>query len=166
MLRNSQKSCILWCQFTKHYRAQWLLDESRWLQTGREGWRSNNNSNAQNSYQHSESATYCPLALTYCRVAREPEWWNKSREVVHCNLQLLVQLRQNSFSWEHCWSRFDMGTVSKVPNIARGPGYWVYNLNYLYDCISLVFIFAAEITQVLNSIPWVNIIWFPSTNWV
>ena len=34
------------------------------------------------------------------------------------------------------------------------PGYRVYNLNYLFDWIDFVFIQAAEMTQVLNSIPW------------
>ena len=46
-----------------------------------------------------------------------------------------------------------------IPNIARGttdPGYRVYNLNYLFDWIEFVFIQAAEMTQVLNSIPWVR----------
>ena len=36
-------------------------------------------------------------------------------------------------------------------NIARGttdPGYRVYNLNYLFDCIELVFIQAPEMTLV------------------
>ena len=36
-------------------------------------------------------------------------------------------------------------------NIARcttDPGYWVYNLSYLFDCIEFVFILATEITQV------------------
>ena len=35
-----------------------------------------------------------------------------------------------------------------LKNIARGttnPGYWVYNLSYLFDCIEFVFILAAEI---------------------
>ena len=44
-------------------------------------------------------------------------------------------------------------------NIARGitdPGYRVYNLNSLFDCIEYAFIQAAEMTQVLNSIPWVR----------
>ena len=50
------------------------------------------------------------------------------------------------------------GLISKK-NIARGttdPGYRVYNLNYLFDWIEFVFIQAAEMTQVLISIPWVR----------
>ena len=53
--------------------------------------------------------------------------------------------------------------LAKVPirssfwNIARGttdPGYRVYNFNYLVDWIEFVFIQAAGMTQVLDSIPW------------
>ena len=44
-------------------------------------------------------------------------------------------------------------------NIARGttdPGYQVYNLIYLFDGTKFVFILAAEIIQVSDSIPWVR----------
>ena len=44
-------------------------------------------------------------------------------------------------------------------NIDRGttdPGYQFYNLNYLFYWIEFVFIQAAEMNQVLNSIPWVH----------
>ena len=46
---------------------------------------------------------------------------------------------------------------SQISNIASGtkdPGYWVYNLNYLFHYIRFVFISAAGITQVLDSIVW------------
>ena len=46
-----------------------------------------------------------------------------------------------------------------LPNIARGtthPEFWVYNLNYLFDWTRFVFISAAEIIQVIDSILWVR----------
>ena len=48
-----------------------------------------------------------------------------------------------------------------VKHIARGttdPEYWIFDLNYLFYQIEFVIvsILAAEITQVLDSIPWVR----------
>ena len=49
--------------------------------------------------------------------------------------------------------------MSKLSNIARGttdPGYWVYNLNDLFNWIEFAFNLAAYSTQVSDSIPWVR----------
>ena len=46
--------------------------------------------------------------------------------------------------------------ITQDLNIARGttdPGYRVYNLNYLFNYIEFESILAAEITQILESIP-------------
>ena len=57
--------------------------------------------------------------------------------------------------WQICQFSFSSG----LKNIAKGttdPGYWVYNLNYLFDYIEFVFNLAEEVTQVLDSIAWVR----------